>query len=194
MPNLSLPLLSAVIALALGCGSAATGPTTSEPLTPDRLYPLEQGLVWSYNVDTGDDTPPTLAISQIVGAEGNRFEVQNNRSEVVVYERRPEGIWRVATETYLLRTPIEEGAEWAGPSGRTMRIAAMNERVETTSQTFEGCVRVEEGGGADRRTIVTVYCPDVGPVMVESSMQAQLTGRNAAVRAVLLGYGSTEAP
>lgn len=183
-PTLALLFLAA-------CGGA---PTTQErePVTAARLYPLEPGLVWSYNVDTGLGDPPTLAISQVVGAEGDRFEIQNNRSEAVIYERRPEGIWRAASGTWLLRDPIEVGAEWEGPGGRTVRITSIDETVETPNQRFEGCVRVEEAGGADGRRIRTVYCPDVGPVLVESMMQAQLSGREAAVRAVLLGYGSTD--
>ncbi len=187
---MSMTRLPLALLVLTACGGApSAGPR--EPVTAARLYPLGPGLVWSYNVDTGLGEPPTLAISQVVGAEGERFEVQNNRSDVVVYERRPEGIWRVASETWLLRNPIEVGAQWDGPGGRTARITSIDEAVETSNQRFEHCVRVEEAGGADGRRIATVYCPDVGPVLVESEMRTQLSGRDATVRAVLLGYGST---
>lgn len=179
------------IVVLAACGSTQS-PEDAEPVTVDRLYPLAAGQVWSYNVDTGGDEPPTLAISRVVAVEGNRFEIQNNRSDSVRYEVRPEGIFAVATESWLIRNPIEEGREWPAGSGRTARIAAMGLRIETDAGTFERCVRVEEGGGRDGRRIATVYCPDVGPVIVESSMDAQITGRTATVRAELLGYGSTE--
>lgn len=181
----------AMLMVLVGCGPAQT-PEDAEPVTVDRLYPLGEGQVWSYNVDTGGDEPPTLAISRVVAVEGNRYEVQNNRSDTVRYEVRPEGIYAVATESWLIRNPIEEGREWPAGSGRTARIASTDVRIDTAAGTFEHCVRVEEGGGRDGRRIVTIYCPDVGPVVVESSMDAQITGRTATVRAELLGYGSTE--
>lgn len=184
LPTLVLLLLGA-------CGSTQT-PTSTEPVTVNRLYPLAEGQVWSYNVDTGGDEPPTLAISRVVGVEGNRYEIQNNRSDTVRYEVRPEGIYAVATESWLIRDPIEEGREWPAGSGRTARIASTDVEVDTAAGRFESCVRVEEGGGRDGRRIMTIYCPDVGPVVVESSMDAQITGRTATVRAELLGYGSTE--
>ncbi len=187
----SMTRLLLVLLLLVGCGGPST-PAAREPLTARRLYPLQRGLVWSYNVDTGLGEPPTLAISQVVTAEGDRFEVQNNRSEAVVYERRPEGIYRPASGTWLLRDPIEVGAHWEAPGGRTARITSVDERVATPSQQFDECVRVEEVGGEDGRVIATVYCPDVGPVLVESRMRAALTGRDATVRALLLGYGSTD--
>ena len=177
--------------LLLACGATQSSQDT-EPLTVNRLYPLAEGQVWSYNVETGGDEPPTLAISRVVAVDGNRFEIQNNRSDAVRYEVRPEGIYAVATESWLIRNPIEEGREWPAGSGRTARIASVDVALDTAAGHFDRCVRVEEGGGRDGRRIVTIYCPDVGPVVVESSMDAQITGRTATVRAELLGYGSTE--
>ena len=188
----SLPFaLLAACSMLAGCGSTQT-PEDSEPLTVNRLYPLAEGQVWSYNVETGGDEPPTLAISRVVAVDGNRYEIQNNRSDAVRYEVRPEGIYAVATESWLIRNPIEEGREWPAGSGRTARIASIDVALDTAAGHFDRCVRVEEGGGRDGRRIVTIYCPDVGPVVVESSMDAQITGRTATVRAELLGYGSTE--
>ena len=181
-------LLTPLLALLLAaCGGAQTPGGGDEPLTAARLYPLAEGNVWSYDVETGVG-PPVLAISRVIGERGEVFEVRNDGGDAIEYERRPEGLWRVESETWLLRGPIEVGTEWASANGRTARIRSVDERVEVAAGTFEGCVRVDEAGGGDGRGIFTIYCPDVGPVVLETGLQAELSGMRASVRAELRGY------
>lgn len=179
-------------ALALSIALAACGgsppPTEvpdSERLAPSNLYPLAADNVCNFNADTGEETP-TLVTARVVRAEGNRFEVSTG-GDPVAYEVRREGIWRPASEVWLLAAPIRDGASWPSSQGMTARVVSTSERIEVPAGTFEGCVRVEETGGEQGLHIVTVYCPAVGPVLVESSVQLGITGREQRVTARLLG-------
>lgn len=173
--------------LLLGCGAGQTGTTPDGPIDPARLYPMTEGSIWSFDVDTGSG-PPVLGKAEVVSVSGDRVEIENNDNETIMYEHRAEGIFRTAADVWLLRAPIEVGAEWPSTGGRTARITSVDEDVSVFAGEFHGCVRVEESGGEDGRSIATVYCPDVGPTILEAGMRAQLTGMDASVRATLRGY------
>lgn len=177
-----------MLLLAVGCGGGSPPATTrvDDPLAPARLYPLGRGFVWSYDVDTGTELS-TLAISRVVRAEGDRFDVSSG-GDPIAYERRPEGIFRPNDQVWLLKGPIRVGAEWTAAGGRQARVTSVSERLSTPAGDFSGCVEVRETGGADGREVATTYCPDVGPVMVDASMRSELTGATARVVARLRGY------
>jgi hypothetical protein len=175
-----------VVCLGLACGGAAR-PVDRGPVTPDRLYPMTEGSVWTYDVATGVG-PDVLAISRVVAVRGSSVEIRNDGGQSLTYERRAEGIYEPASSTWLLRMPLDVGATWDAGGGRTARISAIDEHVESMAGTFDGCVRVEESGGDDGRRIATVYCPDVGPVIIESRMTAELTGMEASVRGTLRAF------
>ncbi|MFW6050862.1 MAG: hypothetical protein ACODAU_06790 [Myxococcota bacterium] len=181
--------LAAALALA-GCGGAQTGPSEAaeDPLAPANLYPLAEGNVWSYNVRSAEDEPPTLEVRRVVSAEGARVEVESWGGERVVYELRPGGIYRPGFDVWLLKAPVRPGATWPSASGRTARVASVDVAVEVPAGRFTGCVRVEERGGDAELSVATIYCPGVGPVHVESGMRADLTGMRAHVVGKLLGY------
>ena len=172
-----------------GCGAAPAEPvlTDAERLAPERLYPLEEGNVWSYNVDTGEAVP-TLAISRVVARLGERVEVSSNDQPPQVYELRAQGIYRPALEVWLLRVPIREGETWPSARGMTARVVSTAVQVETEAGAFRGCVQVDESGGEEPRSVRTTYCPEVGPVAIESSMQLEVTEAPVRVSAKLLGY------
>jgi hypothetical protein len=166
-----------------GCGSSSSQVRSQEldPLAPEVLYPLTAGNVWSYNVDTGEEIP-TLAITRVVRRDGATVEVSSG-GDPVVYELRDGGIFKPATSTWLLRAPIAVGESWASGPGMTARVASIDESVTVRAGSFEACVLVEEEG--DERQIRTTYCPEVGPVLVQSMVRLGL--REASIRAELLG-------
>ncbi|MDB4990550.1 MAG: hypothetical protein JWN04_5728, partial [Myxococcaceae bacterium] len=51
-----------------------------------------------------------------------------------------------------------------------------------------GCVELRETGGATQKVVRTVFCPDVGPVELESSLSLPISGAGARVLARLRGY------
>ena len=174
------------IVFILGCGAGPTA-TRSPALDqndPKRLFPMAPGNVWSYDVDTGDALP-TLAISRVQFQQGPRFEVITG-SKSSFYEYRQDGIYKPLAKGWLLRSPIRRGERWPAGNGRTADIVADNTSVDTPAGRFSHCVRVLETEQDAGRRIETVYCPDVGPVLIRSSLV--LTAETASVTATLRGY------
>lgn len=177
-------------ALLVACGGARKGPEGDDRFSVDRLYPMREGAVWSYDVDTGQGLP-ILAISRITQASESRAEVTVGR-EAIPYERRPDGLYRPDREAYVLRAPVREGASWDAGDGVTAEVRSTTRSVDTPAGHFEGCVEVVESGGAAGKTVRTVFCPDVGPVEIESSMPMPGQSHVARVTARLRGYDLTE--
>lgn len=182
----------AVIALVLGAGFAGCGggQARTAGLDPDRLvprnlYPMRDGYVWSYNVDTGTGMN-TFAVSRVVSAEGDRYAISNGGEEIL-YEVREGGIFRPQTGTWLLRAPIEVGASWETTGGLTARVTSVTESVDVSAGHYDGCVVVVEEGGDSGRRIRTTYCAGVGPTVVESRQELQLRGEPLTVRGELIG-------
>ncbi|MCS6800156.1 MAG: hypothetical protein NZ898_16820 [Myxococcota bacterium] len=191
----ALAVLAAAIG-ATGCGAGTTARQAPpvDATDPRVLYPLARGHVWSYDIDTGTGTP-TLSVTRVVRDDGRRVEVSNNGGPPVVYERRPQGLHRVASDTWLLRAPVRRGERWPAPGGMTAEVTADGLRVEVPAGRFEGCVRVEERGGEEGRHIRTTYCPHVGPVIVESELALATSPEPVRVRARLLGWSfDSDAP
>lgn len=185
-----------------GCGTAppAVEAPVVDRLAPSTLYPMLPGAQWVYDVDTGGGEPATLGIFEVTEAEGSRRSIANNRGmsadghitygEPMTYEITPDGIRHVATGGWVLRAPIREGATWDGMGGRNARVTDADATIEVVAGTYEHCVEVEESGGEDGRIVRTVYCPSVGPVLVESRMDSRLTTRSVATRSSLRSYDS----
>lgn len=179
-----LPILGTV--LWLGCGGAAPKAADNDRLTIERLYPLRPGSVWTYDVDTGEGLP-TLAITRVMARDGNKVEVSSG-SQSIAYEVHPDGLFRPDLGSYILRAPVQKGARWDTHAGASAEISDVAKTVISPAGDFQGCVEVRESGGATQKQIRTVFCPDVGPVEIESSLHIALTGQAARVLARLRGY------
>ncbi len=175
----------------IACGGAQDAGEGDDAIDPARLYPLSDGNVWTYDVDTGVDLS-ALGISRVVEVQGPRVTVENNGSsqDAIVYELRPEGIFRVASETWLLKRPIEVGATWPAAGGREARVRSIDEHVEVAAGTFDGCVAVVETDG--RQQVETIYCPDIGPVVVDTRIETELSGQTVVVRGELRAHMLSE--
>ncbi|MCA9581132.1 MAG: hypothetical protein KC416_05015 [Myxococcales bacterium] len=178
-------LLLAVLTSA--CGAATPEPVGPKgPLRATDLFPMTLGTVWSYDVDAGE-AAPVLAISRVTRAEQGRVEITSG-SAIHPYEIRDEGIWRPGSETWLLRDPLSVGSTWPSQAGLSARVEAVAISMETALGPAEGCVRVEEKDADNVRSIRTTYCPDLGPVLVESTMNLDVSGETARVSAKLRGF------
>ena len=144
-----------------------------DPLAPANLYPLHADSVWTYDIDTGTELS-TLGIVRVTAVDGPRREVRRGE-DTVVYQVDADGIRQPATGNWLLKAPIEEGAEWATTSDRVARVASVSVVAETPAGRFEGCVLIEETGGDSGKEIATTYCPGVGPVLIETRLALQLS-------------------
>ncbi len=180
-----LAALSLCLAAA-ACGGAQSKPTAQGPLDIHRLYPLRPGSVWTYDVDTGQGLP-TLAITRVLSSDGTHVEVSSGAAPIP-YEIRPEGLYRSDRGAYVLKGPIRKGATWDAGAGAEAEVTDTEKEVTTPAGDFRQCVEIRETGGSGGKVVRTVFCPDVGPVEVDSSMQMELSGQAARVSAKLRGY------
>lgn len=183
-------LLGLALAMVTGCGQPGHAEDASDVdrLAPANLYPLAQGNIWTYDIDT-ETGLPSLGIMRVVSAQGSSFVVQQDGADRPLrYELRPDGIYRTDFDVYLLRAPIAVGAQWPAPSGRTARVTSLSEAIDTSEGRLEGCVRVDEEGGEAQRFISTTFCPGVGIARMQSGIRARLTGMTARVTSVLRAH------
>jgi hypothetical protein len=170
-----------------GTPRATTALPKEHPLL--TLYPLTPGAVWSYDVDTGVGLN-TLAISRVISVRGSRVEVGTG-STPIVYEVTSEGIRRQESRGWVLKSPIEKGASWNSDIGHA-RVVSTQRTVNTPMGRFVHCVHVMERSENQGRQVDTVYCPQVGPVFIDSQMDMKISGRRTRVSARLLGYNFTK--
>jgi hypothetical protein len=178
--------------LVVACGGTQTTESGPDPNlhAPNHLYPLGEDYVWSYQVDNGIEE--VLGVATVTAVIGPRIEISALGGEPFVYEIREGGIYRPASSTWLLKAPVIMGATWEAPSGRTARVTSVSARIEVPAGEFTDCVRIEEDGGEDQKTVVTVYCPGIGPVYVESSMQLTMTEQPPRIIGRLMGCNLRE--
>ena len=175
---------------ALACGGAQSATDAGEGIDPARLYPLQEGNVWSYDVDTGIEK--VLGTFRVVEAQGARASVEvNGGVDTLVYETTPEGIRRADQEAWVLKRPLVVGARWPAPGGRQAEVLSVDARVEVFAGTFEGCVEVRESDA--RQQVTTTYCPDVGPVVLTTEATSDYGGAPARVQGELRAYMLEEA-
>ena len=167
-------LFALVLALLVpACGGrGATTPDTG-PLTARRLYPMGEGFIWTYDIDTQTEIT-ALGISRVMGIDGDVVRIAADGGDERTYELREEGIYRPDTSTWLIHDPIALGAEWPSSGGRTARITSISTEVDGTAGHFTRCVEITEEGGDAGLHVRTVYCPDVGPALVESRQDLTL--------------------
>lgn len=178
---------ASLLGLLAACGGAQSASSGGKDrLSVERLYPLREGSVWTYDVETGDG-PPALAITRVVSSSGGRAEVSSGGAPIT-YEQRADGLYRSDREVYVLKLPLRVGASWDAGQGVTAEVLELDKKVSTTAGEFSGCVEVRESAGAGQKVVRTVFCPDVGPVEVESSLSLAVSGGSARVVAKLRGY------
>jgi hypothetical protein len=182
-----MALATLLLSVHAGCGAATARPAGLDPnrLIPRNLYPMQDGYVWSYNVDTGTGMN-TFAVSRVVSVEGSQIAISNGGDELL-YELREGGIFRPQTGTWLLKAPIDVGATWESSGGLVARVVSVTEHVSVPAGEYDGCVEVIEEGGDSGRRIRTIYCAGVGPTVIESTQTLQLRDEPLVVRGQLMG-------
>lgn len=175
--------VSLLLVLVAGCGpeptatvptTPPTGPAVSSGSPLERYFPLVEGNIYSYDVDTLSDHPSTGALSATVsriGPTSGTFRI-GATTRRIQYE--PDGI--VATEpngdrAYLLKAPLTEGTSWLGAGGGEIRIVNAHAAASVTAGQFVECIVTEEKRAGDfPKNVTTTYCPDVG--LVELAIKA----------------------
>lgn len=180
------------VALAYGCAGRSSMPSEPRAVSVLDLYPLVKGNAWSYDIDTGESST-TLAVTRVEAYDGRIAEVRT-ASSTIVYEVRPEGIYVPSENAWVIRAPLRVGATWLGRGGREARVIATAVTADTPAGNFERCVDVLEQGGKLELEVRTVYCPNVGPVIVTSTMRSHVSERALTVSARLRGFSVSPRP
>lgn len=177
-PDVGLALASA-LALA-ACADAPRGPAVASAAIAsgpaasasevERFLPLKADTVFSYRAWLPESSAPELLILQVERPTAAHANLRSG-SSVKRVEFVADGA-RLVTGGYLLKAPLREGADWAGPAGR-VRITAVEREVSVAAGRFVGCLETTEtdARGGSPRTISTTYCPDVG--IVRFSVEAE---------------------
>lgn len=198
-----LPLIRASLVAALvagfgaGCGpepvatvptASPTGSTTASSGSPlERYFPLVNGNIYAYDVETLSDAPSTGALSASVTRQtptSGTFRI-GSTTRRIQYEA--DGV--AATEpsgdrAYLLKAPLTEGTSWLGARGGQIRIVNAHAQVSVLAGTFVECVVTEEKRAGDfPKDVTTTYCPDVGIVELAIKQPGSLQ------RATLKSFG-----
>lgn len=164
-------VVATALASRLGCAAAPAPKPNGAPSEressalsgPIQLFlPLARDTVFTYAVWTPESPTPERLILQVDRHAPDRANLRSGNS-IKRIELVPEGA-RLLTGGFLLKLPLELGAEWGGPAG-TVKISAVDQTVVVPAGRFVGClVTTETGAQRNPRSIVTTYCPGVGIV------------------------------
>ena len=129
----------------------------------ERFLPLRADTVFSYDAWAPENAEPTLLILQVERPSPNHANLRTGGS-VKRLELLADGV-RLVTGGYLLKLPLTEGADWAGPAGR-VRVTGVAREATVAAGHFADCLETTESDvrGSSPRSIVTTYCPGVGIV------------------------------
>jgi hypothetical protein len=183
-------VLASLLTVSAGCGGANEGTAavaSSRWLEPssgqenassgsaiERMFPLIDGMVYTYLTET-ELAEKGLLVARVhrVDASHGELRFPNGAKR---FELAPDGVrlQSRADATYVLKLPLALG---------TSRITKVGEPIDTPSGHYEGCVETVEERLGDRPVrYATVFCPEVGVVVLEAS-----TGSNFE-RAALKSY------
>ena len=185
---MKLCTLTFAVALVAACGGSqneARAPRSTKFKGVHAYYPFETGMQWTYTVRGGPGTMGILKVDKVIAFDGTVAVVQDATSEKS-YRVTPEGITREPSHAVLLKWPIVLGDKWPGASGSTVEVTKIDAKITVEAGTFDACVETTERIGGDAASVlVTTFCPDVGPAIIDiremnpppGEPPAQLTAR-----------------
>jgi hypothetical protein len=163
----------ATCVLLAGCAAPAAEPAAPRRMssgTPvERFLPLQHGTVFSYETQRESSGEKGILVLRVNRPRANMAELIGARTERIDY--LPDGI-QYASGGYLLKPPLTEGATWKGRVG-TVRVVSLERSIEVPAGHFKGCVETQEESVATGSKITTVFCPDVGIVLIDAQGQAE---------------------
>ena len=180
-------LVTSLLAFTCACGSPAEAtspaPTKARAEGVERYLPLPDGFVYEYDVETDSGekgrmmmqaSRPRAGLAELaVAGKVQRLEVS---SDAV----------RHSTGGYLLKAPLEPGAEWKGQFG-TVRVASIDRAIRTPAGGFQSCIETIEETLAPPKRATSIYCPDVG--LVSLHIEGELGEEAGSVATTLRSYG-----
>ncbi len=158
---------SSLVGVALACADPVATPPARAPARAaegvERYLPLPEGFVYEYDVET--DTGETgRMMMQVSRPRAGMVELEV-AGKVQRLELSADAVQH-ATGGYLLKAPLELGAEWKGQFG-TVRVASVTRSVQTPAGAFQACVETVEEATTPPKRATSVYCIDVGLVRLQ---------------------------
>lgn len=180
---LLVPLVSGL--LACDPPAEAPGPRAPTPAAEgvERYMPLPAGFVYQYDVET--DAGETGRMMMHVSRPREGLAELDVAGKVQRLEVSADAV-RHTTGGYLLKAPLELGAEWKGQFGK-VRVASVTRSIRTPAGAFEACVETVEETSAPPKRATSVYCLDVG--LVRLQIEGELGEEAASVETTLRSYG-----
>lgn len=188
-----LAVVAAVAGLLVACGSPPP-PKGPEPLkntvsTPvARFFPAVDGTVHAY--ETKDLITGTTGVLMLrTTVLGDRtIEVTSSKPQRLRYDDK--GLLREPQGAYVLRTPLEVGQSWPGGPNVSVSIVKTDVTITVPAGTYKGCLEtLDKRVGAVSGSVRSVYCPDVGLVLLESEGKGAGPGQEIHERVELKSYG-----
>lgn len=183
-------LPSFFVACAGACHHAESAPPTVPPAEVGgdlaRYAPLTDGTVLAYATSAEQSSERGIIVWRVSRPRPNRVELDDG-GHVERLDVEPDGL-RHTTGGYWLKAPLTANACWPGRAGEVC-VTSLNREVSVPAGRFTGCLETEERRGTETsgaRT-TTVFCPDVGMVLLE--VEAWAAGEVALERAELTSYG-----
>ena len=186
-PRMVSTALSALLSM-VGCSAP---PKTKAPPVPVQviggleLYmPARDGFVYEYDVETDSGDKGRMMV-QVTRPRPDMAEL-NVAGKVQRLEMSKDAV-RHATGGYLLKAPLEVGAEWKGQFGK-VRVNSTWRAVQVPAGNFKDCVEtIEEASMPTPKRATSVFCPDVG--LVSLYIEGALGEEAASVGTLLRSYG-----
>jgi hypothetical protein len=158
--------------LACGCGgsagnreasSGAGGGTAISDV--QRYLPLKHDTVYAFETsseNTGEKGVLMMSVERpaaglavlSVGGKAQRLEIVKA------------GI-RIAAGGWLLKAPLAPAATFHGQFGPVV-VRSIDKQVSVPAGNFSGCVETIEESRAVQKRVTTVFCPDVGIVLLDA--------------------------
>lgn len=181
--------LAALSCLALaGCAGSKAPPRAAAPAGPTdlmRYLPLKDDTVYAYDTSTDQTAEQGVLMLAVKRRRADLAELSIG-GRIQRLDIEADGI-RHATGGWLLKAPISEGAHFKGSFGE-VRVTSVARAIDVPAGHFKGCVEtVEEVSAPVRKRATTIFCPDVGIVLLQA--EGDVEGDYGVERAALRSYG-----
>jgi len=181
MPRTSFAALLVALPLVASCSAGADGQRDSELWTKpgskvsqtsgllvEQFFPMKDGEIYHYETtnEVGAKGLLVVRVRRDDHGRGTFLYPAGNK----IFEYRPDGLFLVGKDKYVLRMPAEMGASWPGENGGTTHVVNTAAIVEVPAGRFDGCLQtLEDKGGVKYGT---TFCPNVGVVLLEAASGA----------------------
>lgn len=151
----------------------APAPEQSSGFAAERYFPLIDGHVLSYRTETETGGKGVLT-ARVHRTDATQGELRYAGGKTKRFQYTPGGVLLLPDLGLVLPEPITKGAQFRGQIGGTATVLDVGVVIDVPAGSFRDCVRVvEERRGDVRTTLSTVFCPDVGVVLMEVSSGMQ---------------------